>query len=91
MKYLMIVPNSLDHGGELLLTLERKDMRAVIERHGYREAAKDPKYADPVLQDYAVNPTYHFFSSCGKPACIEAELTSCARSSPVLRARAPHG
>jgi hypothetical protein len=59
-KYLMIVPNSFDHGGELLLTLERKDIRTVIESHGYREVAKDPKYADPVLQNYAVNPTYHF-------------------------------
>jgi hypothetical protein len=59
-KYLMIVPNSLDHGGELLLTLERKDMRTLIEKHGYREVAKDPKYADPVLQKYAINPTYHF-------------------------------
>ncbi|TMH56730.1 MAG: hypothetical protein E6H62_04540 [Betaproteobacteria bacterium] len=60
MKHLMIVPNGLDHGGELLLTLDRRDMRAVIERHGNREVAKDPKYADPVVQKYAVNPTCHF-------------------------------
>jgi hypothetical protein len=59
-KHLMIVPNGSDHGGELLLTLDRRDMRAVIERHGYREVAKDPKYADPVVQKYAVNPTCHF-------------------------------
>ncbi len=59
-KYLMIVPNTMDHGGELLLTHERKDMRMVIEKHGYRELAKDPKYADPVLQKYALNPTCHF-------------------------------
>ena len=59
-KHLMIVPNGLDHGGELLLTLEGKDMRTVIEKHGYRQVAKDPKYADSVLQKHAVNPTCHF-------------------------------
>lgn len=59
-KYLMIVPNSGDHGGELLLTNERQDMKIVIEKYGYREIAKDPKYRDAVVQRYAVNPTCHF-------------------------------
>jgi len=35
-------------------------MRTVIEKHGYREVAKDPKYAEPVLQKYAVCPAWHF-------------------------------
>jgi len=35
-------------------------MRTVIEKHGYREVAEEPKYADPVLQKYALNPTCHF-------------------------------
>jgi len=59
-KHLMIVPNAQDHGGALLLTLDRKDMRSIIERHGYRQIAKDPKYRDGVVQRHAINPTCHF-------------------------------
>lgn len=58
-KYLMIVPNSGNHGGELLLTNDDKDFGEVIEMHGYKLVAKDPKYRDPVVQKYAINPTYH--------------------------------
>jgi hypothetical protein len=59
-KHLMIVPNQLEHGGTLLLTNQRDDMRAIFERHGYREIAKEPKYRDPLVQRHAVNPTWHF-------------------------------
>jgi hypothetical protein len=59
-RYLMIVPNQLEHGGTLLLTNQRDDMRAIFERHGYRELAKDPKYGDALVQKYAINPTSHF-------------------------------
>ncbi|HET7365774.1 MAG TPA: putative sugar O-methyltransferase [Burkholderiales bacterium] len=59
-KHLMIVPNAQEHGGELLLTLDRKDMRSIIERHGYRQVARDPKYRDRLVQKHAINPTCHF-------------------------------
>lgn len=59
-KYLMIVPNSGSHGSERLLTNDGKDFGEVIEKHGYKLAAKDPKYREPVVQKYAVNPTYHY-------------------------------
>jgi len=59
-KHLMIVPNGQDHAGELLLTLDRKDMRSIVERHGYRQIAMDPKYRDRVVQEHAINPTCHF-------------------------------
>ncbi len=59
-KYLMIVPNSGHHGGELLLTNDGKDFGEVIEKHGYKLMAKDPKYRDPIVQKYAINPTYHY-------------------------------
>jgi hypothetical protein len=56
----MIVPNANNHGGELLLTNDGKDFGEVIEKHGYTLVAKDPKYRDPVVQEYAINPTYHY-------------------------------
>ena len=59
-RYLMIVPNSGDHGGERLLTYDRKDFGEVIEKHGYKLVAKEPKYGDPVVQKYAISPTYHY-------------------------------
>jgi len=59
-KYLMIVPNSGVHGGELLLTNEGKDFGEVIEKHGYKLVAKDPAYSDTVVQKYAINPTYYY-------------------------------
>lgn len=59
-KHLMIVPNVGNHGGELLQTNDGKDFGEVIEKHGYRLIAKDPKYLDSVVQKYAINPTYHY-------------------------------
>lgn len=53
-RYLMIVPHY-----ERLLTLDGKDFGEVIENHGYKLVAKDPKYRDPVVQKYAIMPTYH--------------------------------
>jgi hypothetical protein len=59
-KNLMIVPNSGVHGGQLLLTNDQKDFEKIIEKHGYRLVAKDPKYGDPVVQEFGVNPTFHY-------------------------------
>jgi len=59
-KYLMVVPNACDHGGTLLQTNDGQDMGKIIESHGYKLIAKEPKYRDPVIQEYAINPTYHY-------------------------------
>jgi hypothetical protein len=59
-KYLMMVPNSLNNGGARLLTNDLHDFQPVVERHGYKLVAKDPKYGDPVVQQYAICPTYHY-------------------------------
>ena len=59
-KYLMIVLNSLDHGGELLLTNEREDFKGVVEKNGYKLIVKEPKYRDPVVQKYGIGPTYYY-------------------------------
>ena len=58
--HLMIVPNTLDHGGEQLLTNGRDDMLPILQDKGYRLIAKEPKYLDATVQQYALNPTYHY-------------------------------
>jgi hypothetical protein len=68
----MVVPNPGDHRGEQLLTNDRRDFGPIIERHGYRLAAKDPKFLDPVVQRYAINPTHHYlFEFRGATAPME--------------------
>lgn len=59
-EYLMIVPNPGSHGGQLLHTNDGKDFGSIINEHGYRLIAKEPKYRDPIVQKYALNPTYHY-------------------------------
>lgn len=64
-QHLMVVPNQLEHGGTLLLTNQRDDMRQIIERRGYREIARESKYRDPFVQQHAVNPTWHYLFELG--------------------------
>jgi|GEM_PF-6247832 hypothetical protein len=35
-------------------------MEPVLTRHGYRLVAKEAKYLDPLVQHYAMNPTYYY-------------------------------
>jgi hypothetical protein len=58
-KHVMIAPNPLDHGGELLLTNHHEDFSHIAERHGYRLIAKEPKYRDACVQDFGIMPTYY--------------------------------
>ena len=75
----MIVPNGGDHGGERLLTNDGRDFGGVIEEHGYKLIAKDPKFADPVVQRYAINPTCHYLFEMDLGAATQtAELKSTA-------------
>lgn len=52
-KYLMIVPNT-----DLLTTKDGHDFTGIIERHGYRLKAREPKFSDPVVQQYGINPVH---------------------------------
>jgi len=56
--YLMIVPNS-NHD---LLTNDGKDFQPLLDEYGYQLLAEEPKYQDPTVQKYAMNPdTFHLF------------------------------
>jgi hypothetical protein len=52
---LMIVPNSPE-----LRTNDGIDFGGLVEKHGYKLIAKDPKYCDPIVQEYAINPSWHY-------------------------------
>jgi hypothetical protein len=62
---LMIVPNPAEHGGERLVTNTGEAMEPLLEAHGYRLVAKAPKYADPALQRFGVQPTWHYLFQAG--------------------------
>jgi hypothetical protein len=57
---LLIVPNAGNHGGQLLRNNVGQDMLPVIEKSGYRLAAREPKYGDPKVQKFGLNPTYYW-------------------------------
>jgi len=59
-RYLFIVPNTAGGSdGQQLLTNDLKDFMPLIERCGYRLVVREPKFRDPVVQTYGINPTYH--------------------------------
>ncbi len=56
-EYLMIVPNNV---GDRMLTVDRRDFQEIVENHGYRLIAKEPKFLDAIVQEYGINPTFHY-------------------------------
>lgn len=54
-RYLMVVPNPLE-----LQTNDGIDFSPIIKKHGYRLLAQEPKFRDPIVQQYAINPTNHY-------------------------------
>ena len=59
-KHFMIVPNPFGCGGVRLQTHNGNDFSPILERHGYRLLTREPKYRDPVIQQYALHPTHYF-------------------------------
>jgi SAM-dependent methyltransferase len=53
---LMIIPNS----GKGLLTVDGKDFDHLVTERGYELIVREPKYLDPILQKYALNPDYFY-------------------------------
>lgn len=59
-RHLMISPNPVEDMGSVLLTNDRQEMEPVIQRHGYRLIAMEPKFSDPVVQKFGLDPTFYF-------------------------------
>jgi hypothetical protein len=58
-KNLMIVPNTPPGGAERMLTNDGQDFLPILERHGYRTIAKEPKYLDPAVQEFGLEPSWN--------------------------------
>lgn len=58
-KNLMVVPNRAGSNGERLLTRDGHDFLPILERYGYRMILKEPKFLDPVVQEYGLQPSWH--------------------------------
>ncbi len=59
-KHFMIAPNATDCGGQRLQTNEFEDFTPILQKHNYRLKVREPKYRDPVVQRFAISPTYYF-------------------------------
>ncbi len=65
-KKVMIAPNRSTSGGELLLTNDGQDFLPLLERYNYRLIVKEPKYLDPVVQEFGLQPTWYHLFELGK-------------------------
>ena len=60
--HLMVVPNAASASGPdgiTMLTNAGEDFSVLVRKHGYRLVANEPKYPDPVVQEYGVSPAAH--------------------------------
>jgi hypothetical protein len=55
---LLVIPNQEDPKTKRCLTSAGLDMELVFERHGYRVKVREPRFSDPLLQSYGVDPTF---------------------------------
>lgn len=58
-RHLMIVPNALAGDGVTMLTNAGQEFSSIVRRHGYSLVANQPKYPDPLVQEYGVSPAAH--------------------------------
>jgi hypothetical protein len=66
-KNLMIAPNGEGERMERLTTNDGHDFLPIFERFGYRTVVKEPKFMEPVVQEYGVLPAwYHLLELRGR-------------------------
>lgn len=73
-KNLMIVPNRTDPDKRRLLTNDGQDFLTILEDHGYRTAVIEPKFLDPVVQQYGLLPSWHFLLELQQSDGIDAPI-----------------
>jgi hypothetical protein len=63
-RWLFVVPNADEHGGERLESWEsdgtRLPMEPVLEAEGFVRRHAAPKYPDPNVQRYGISPTWYW-------------------------------
>ena len=57
---LMIIPNSKEGR---MINIHKQDFSSLIEKSGYQLITSQPKYLDPIVQKYALNPDYSYLYS----------------------------
>ncbi len=61
-RYLMVVPNEGTGGGARCERGDGADFEPILERFGYRPIVREPRYPDPIVQRYGVDPVHlHLF------------------------------
>lgn len=58
-RWLMVVPNRSSSGGERLQTNDGREFLPLLELYGYYTVVKEPKFLDPVVQEYGLSPSWH--------------------------------
>jgi len=43
-----------------VLTNDGHEILPIVARHGYELMVTEPKYLDPIVQKYALNPTFYY-------------------------------
>ena len=64
-RHLMIVPNAIAPDGVTMLTNAGQEFTSLVHRHGYELVASEPKYPDPVVQEYGISPAAHLLFRLG--------------------------
>jgi hypothetical protein len=59
-RYILIIPNAYEDGGNRLLNNERENFQGIIEKNEYRLILKTQKYADPLVQQFGLYPTCYY-------------------------------
>ena len=61
-KFLMVVPNGGRSGGARCETGSGFDLESIFSSFGYRIAVREPRYQDPLVQEYGIDPVFlHLF------------------------------
>ena len=57
-RYLLIVPNRRDPETGACLTNVGENMETIFEQYGYAAVAREPRFIDPIVQLYGIDPSY---------------------------------
>jgi hypothetical protein len=61
-RYLFIVPNAGASGGARCQTFDGRELEPIFARHRYHPIVREPRYADPIVQKYGIDPVWlHLF------------------------------
>jgi len=55
----MVVPNKIDLNFNML-TNDNQDFSKIVRKHRYELITREPKFLDPIVQEYGINPIYHY-------------------------------